>query len=342
MSPIPDCGCLTTWHMLASSAPATVALTVPGLWLTALERGLMLIGLAIALGGLAGRGLASNYKGTFPAPLPQPWALRGSLLGLAAAAGLVITAVADPSLVENLARPPVPGLRAHATVVIAALELACFAVAAVLLRLKRPGPAVQPLLGVVLAESLRSHPEGLIPLAGALLTLCHLLPAVLWAGMLFYVVRAAVAWRADPAAMQDLIRLYANAAAWLFGVVVVTGLLSALLLVPLGSLLTTGYGRLLIGKAALVAVVAVLAIASRRSLRRRAAAAAGPPRTTKLEYALLAAVLLVTAVLTVITPPGKPMFTTGAHAPVHVVRARDAVHARPAARNRTTQAGSRA
>ena len=51
------------------------------------------------------------------------------------------------------------------------------------------------LLVIVFAESLRAHPEGLLPLAGSLLTICHLLPAVIWVGMLVYTLQAARAWR---------------------------------------------------------------------------------------------------------------------------------------------------
>jgi copper transport protein len=274
----------------------------------------MLAGLALALGGLAGRALARNYKQTPPAPLPEPWAVPGCLIGLVAAAALIVTALIDPTLATNLARPLVPGPRGAATLVIASLEFAGFAVAAVLIRLGKSGPATQFLLGVAFVESLRAHPEGLLPLAGALLTICHLLPAVLWAGMLAYTLRAAIAWRADPAAMRGLIKLYGNAAAWLFGTVVVTGALSAVLLVPLGSILTTDYGRFLIVKASLVVVVAGLAIAGRAALYRqtqpvrKANASAGPALVTKVECGMLAAVLLVTGLLTVITPPPKGIF----------------------------------
>jgi copper transport protein len=296
---------------------SAVSLSVPGLWVTGLERGLLLAGLAVAIGGLSGRGLGRNYKGTFPKPLPEPLALQGCALGLAGAAALIVTALVDPHLATNLARPLVAGPRSAATLVFATVELAFFALAALLLKLGKPGPAVQPLLGVVLAESLRAHPEGLLPLAGALLTICHLLPAVIWAGMLVYVLQAAVAWRADPVAMQGLVKLYGNAATWLFAVVIITGVLSALLLVPLSSLLTTDYGRFLIVKAALVAVVAGLALAGRAALNRLAAPGAGPPRVTKLECATLAAVLVVTGLLTVITPPAKPIFSRATPATTH-------------------------
>lgn len=308
--------------MPVTSHLAGVPLSVPGLWLTGLERGLLLAGLALSLGGPSGRGLARNYKGTLPTPLPEPWALPGCLLGMGAALALTVTALADSALAAKLSHPLVAGPRSSASLVFAVVELACFAVAALLLRLGKPGPAVQPLLGVVLAESLRAHPEGLLPLAGALLTICHLLPALIWAGMLVYVLRAAVAWRADPAAMQGLIRLYGNAAAWLFSIVVITGVLSAVLLVPLSSLLTSDYGRFLIAKAALVAVVAGLAVAGRVAVGRRAAPGAGPPRATRLECATLAAVLVVTGLLTVITPPAKPIFGRASPAATHAGHSR--------------------
>lgn len=296
---------------------ADVSLSVPGLWLTGLERGCLLAGLALSLGGLSGRGLARNYKGAFPTPLPEPWAMQGCVLGMAAALALTVTALADPSLAAGLAHPFVAGPRSSATLVFAIVELACFAVTALLLRLGKPDPAAGSLLVIVLAESLRAHPEGVLTLAGALLTICHMLPAVIWAGMLVYVLRAAVAWRADPAAMQALIKLYGNAAAWLFSIVVITGVLSAVLLVPLSSLLTTDYGRFLIVKAALVAVVAGLAVAGRVALGRGTRPGAGPPRVTKLECATLATVLVVTGLLTVITPPSKAIFGRASPAATH-------------------------
>ena len=295
-----------------STAPASAPLTAPALWLTGAERWLLLVGLSIALGGLSGRGLARQYLARedtpdAPAPLPTPWALRGSLIGVVACAALLVTALAGPGVAASLARPQAAGLGSRATGVIAAAELACFALAAILLRLRQPGWGALPLLGVVLAEAVRAHPEGVIPVAGALLTCCHLLPAVLWAGMLVYTARAAIAWRAYPQPAQELLRVYGSAAAWLFAVVVVTGVISALLLVPVGSLLTTTYGRFLIAKAALVTVVAVLALAGRARLRRRAEPGAGLALATRLEVASLAAVLAATGLLTVLTPPTKPV-----------------------------------
>ncbi len=276
-------------------------------WLTGLERGVMLAGLALALGGLAGRGLARQYKGRRPGPLPAPWAVRGSLLGLVASAALLVTALAGPGLAAQLARPPAPGLRSGGTAEIAAVELVLFAFAALAARLRQTGLAALMLSGVIIAEGIRSHPEGIVPVGGAALAYCHVAPAVLWAGLLAYAVRTALAWRHDPAAVQGIIRLYSIAAAWLFAIIVVTGIVNALVLVPLGSVLTTAYGLFLIAKVVLVAVAAGLALAGRRWLRRESRAGAGPALATRLELAALGVVLAITGILTVLTPPAKPV-----------------------------------
>ncbi|MGO8957551.1 MAG: CopD family protein [Streptosporangiaceae bacterium] len=292
------------------SVLASVPLTTPALWLTGLERALMLAGLAMALGGLAGRGLSRHFKGMRPGPMPDPWAVRGALLGAAACGALLVTAVAGPGIAADLARPAAAGLHDGGTAEIAAIELVLFLLAALLLRLRQAGWGALLLCLVVLAEGVRAHPEGIIPVAGALLTCCHLLPAVLWAGMLLYALRAAIAWRGEPAAAHGVIRLYGTAAAWLFGLVVGTGVISALVLVPISSLLTAAYGLFLIAKAAVVCVAVGLAVAGRRWLRRRPGSADVPALATKLELTALAVVLAITGILTVMTPPAKPSSVT--------------------------------
>jgi copper transport protein len=288
---------------MVGDAAASVPLTTPDLWLTGFERGLMLAGLALALGGLAGRGLARHYKGFRPGPLPRPWAVRGSLLGAAASAALLVTAIIGPGLAARLARPNPPGLTSGGTAQIAAVELVLFALAAILLRLRKSGPAVALLCGVVIAEGIRSHPEGVVPAAGAFVTYCHVFPAVLWAGMLCYAVRTAIAWRAHPAAAQGIIGLYATAAAWLFALVVISGVISALVLVPIGSLFTTTYGLFLVAKAAVVGIASAAAVAGRIWLRRQPVTGAGTALATRLEVGALAAAIAITGILTVLTPP---------------------------------------
>jgi copper transport protein len=278
----------------------------------AVFRWLMLAGLAGALGGMAGRGLARQYKGAVPAPLPAPWALRASLLGAVAAAGLAAVVTGGHALTAITSHPAVAALVTAGQDEAAVVECAAFLLAAVALRWRRGGLAVIPLLGVVAAEGIRAHPEGVVPVAGALLSYCHVLPAVMWAGMLFYTVRAALAWRHDPAALRGLVRLYGNAAAWLFAVVVITGVITALVLVPPHELLHSGYGIILLAKAALIAVTAGLAVAGRAWLGRPGAPGTGPARATRWERYALVAVLAVTAVLTVVPPPAAP----ARHAPV--------------------------
>ncbi len=271
--------------------------------LIAVLRWLMLAGLAGALGGLAGRGLARQYQGAAPAPLPTPWALRSALLGAAATAAATGVVFAARALLTLTAHPAVAALVTTGQGELIAAECAAFLLAAAALRLRQPGLSVLPLLGVVVAEAIRAHPDGIVPVGGALLTVCHLLPAVLWAGMLLYTLRAAVAWRHDPVAMRGLVRLYANAAVWLFAVVAATGVVTVLILVPLRDLVSTAYGIVVIVKAALVAVVAGLAIAGRAWLGRDPAADGGPARATWREGGVLAVVLAITAVLTVLSPP---------------------------------------
>jgi copper transport protein len=268
-----------------------------GLWVSTVLRWLLFAGLAGALGGIAARGLASRHAGPAPAALPTPWALRASLLGLVASAGLAIQAR--------------HGLLHTTTGLVDITEMAAFALAAVLARLRRPGAATLPLCVVIGAEGFRAHPEHIVPVGGALLTWAHLAPAALWAGMLCYIVRAAIAWRQDPVAVRRLVGLYARAAGWLFGAVVVTGVASALILVPIDDLLSTDYGRVLIIKAALVVVAACLALRGRHWLRRDPAPGAGPALATRLEVTTLLAVLAVTALLTALSPPASPSLSTG-------------------------------
>jgi copper transport protein len=291
--------------MIPLSDAVSARLSMPVVWETAVARWLLFAGLAVALGGLAGRGLARQYKGQFPVPLPAPWALRASLLGAAASAWLALIAIGGANFATGLAH--MSRLLSTTAGAIAGVELALFVIAAVLLRFRQPNLSVLPLLGVVAAEGVRAHPESIIPVAGALITYCHLLPAAIWAGMLFYVLRAAFSWRDHPADMRGLMRLYATAAAWLFTIVVITGVISALVLIPLGSLLTTTYGRVLIVKAVLVGVAACLAVAGRVWLHRRPRPGVGPALATRLECGMIAAVLAVAGLLTALTPPATPI-----------------------------------
>ncbi len=245
-----------------------------------------------------------RYTGPPPGRLPAPWALRACALGLAAAAVLAVLQLGGGDLVAGLRHFSLPRLLASGPGEVAAAEVAAFAAAAVALRLRLPGMAVPALLAVVVAEGLRAHPESIVPGWGALLTMAHLLAAALWAGMLFYVVRAGIAWRADAAAVRALVRLYARVVVWLFALVVGTGVVAALVLVtPLSALFTTDYGRVLLVKAGLVGAAAVLALAGRMWLRRKPSPGAGPALATRVESGTLGAVLAVAGLLVALPAP---------------------------------------
>src|SRR6202043_1680367 len=126
------------------AAASQVALTSPGAWVVALLRWLLFAGLSGALGGLAGRGLSRQDKGAAAGPLPPPWALRSSLLGLIAAVGLAVAAAGDGSVAAGLAHPLAHRLSSSSSGVIAIIEVAGFAAAAALLRLRLAGLSVVP------------------------------------------------------------------------------------------------------------------------------------------------------------------------------------------------------
>jgi copper transport protein len=299
--------------LLAAAAPAR--LSMPVVWETGVARWLMLAGLSAAVGGLTGRGLARQYKGNVPVPLPGPWALRASLLGAVASAWLALIAVGGADFLAGLAH--LGRLFSGTQSAVATVEVIAFLLAALLLRLRQPGWSWLPLTAILVAEGIRAHPETIIPVVGALITYCHVVPAVIWTGMLLYVLRVAVAWRHHPEDMRGVVRLYGNAAAWLLAIVVISGVISALVLVPMSSLLTTTYGIVLIVKAALVAVAAGFAVAGRVWLRSRPDPGAGPARVTKLECVTLAAVLAVAALLTALSPPATPIRHTAAAVSQH-------------------------
>ncbi|RNF77682.1 copper resistance protein CopC [Streptomyces botrytidirepellens] len=259
---------------------------------TAVLRWLLFAALALLLGELAADRLAARTAEA-PEHRPRRWGLAAALVGCAAAGGLTVLLTQGGSLASVTdTRPGVLSL----------MEIVGFALAATALLLKRRNWAVLPLAGVLAAEALRAHPQAEHAIAGPLLTLVHLTAAALWAGTLFHVLRTGVVWRTEPAAARTLFLPYARLAAWLFGAVAVTGLVSALLLVPLDDIVTTSYGQVLLAKFLLVLVVGVLALAARRRLR--SSKTGSPRRPAGAETVTLAVVFALSATLTVLAVPG--------------------------------------
>jgi copper transport protein len=266
-------------------------------WGDAALRWLLFAGLVVALGGVIGeRVTASALAENSRLSRLRSWVPPGTLVGLAGATGLAILLVVDTGSANTLWQGRIGRLLA--------VEVFGLAVAFGL-SIVRSGRwrlwAVVPLAVVVVAEGWRSHANVTAPGWGALLTGVHLAAVAVWVGALVHVARAVLAWRAERPAMRWVLVGYVRLAAWMFALVVTTGITSALLLVPLTVLLTTTYGQVLLIKLAVVALAAGLALAARLALRRRDRL--DRVRVlTRIESTVLIGVLGLSAVL-VSTPP---------------------------------------
>ncbi len=176
------------------------------------------------------------------------------------------------------------------------------------------GAAVAP-VGFVLT----GHTRTMSPAAvGYLADLAHVAAAAVWFGGLVAAIVAVRRRRRDdqPLEAADAIARFSGWAAVTAAVLIVAGIaLSWIQVGSLDALTTTLYGRLLLAKVALVVVVLAAAAWNRFRLVPRVAAAAveEPPvddapgwtsllRVVRLEVALLAVVLVITAVLSNVTP----------------------------------------
>ena len=264
-------------------------------------------GLALALGGLPGDGLTRRVLQEVDADRParpRPLITGGAGLGAVAA---VVLAVAQVGLNLGQLVSTGPGR-------VLGVEILAFALTAALAGLGRrhQGAILRTsvavaLLAVVAAEGLRAHPHEDSPILGTALTIAHLLAAGIWIGALVHVLRVAHRWRDRVGWTRLLIHDYARLALILVAVVVATGTAEAIIVLPTpASLITTGYGLVLLAKITLVAVVFAIATLARRRLRHSIRAAAGQPlgRAVRVEAAGLVGVLAATAVLVSVTPAG--------------------------------------
>ena len=275
---------------------------------TAVGRSMVFLGLALAVGGAVGARIARRETGAL-ATL-RPLTRLGTLLGLAGA-GILLLKVASLDL------GALPGLvQTSEPARLLAAEAALFAAAFLVAHAPwRGAVALVALAGVVLLEGVRAHPGEAVGSLGVLLTVVHLAAAAVWVGGLVHVVRLAVAWRGKSLATWVVVGAYARVAVALFLVVFATGTLSALLLLPtLDDWTGTTYGQVLLLKLGLFAAAVAAALVARTRHRRGVeqgrdvvdAKVRSPwtlGRAARLEAALLAAIVLVTAGLTSATPP---------------------------------------
>ncbi|MFD7286769.1 CopD family protein [Streptomyces sp. NPDC059863] len=264
----------------------TGELRIPGAGGTTALRVAVFAGLALHLGELAGARLAGI------GPVPRGWALAAALTGAAASAGQIILLASVSGLDITAVYGTVEGR-------LLLFMANGFLLAAGCVALNRPLVALAPLAVVVGAEALRAHPEPYTPMLGTALTVVHLTAASLWTGGLLYVLRTMWLRRSDPADARQVLARYARLAGWLFAALAATGTLSTLRRLPVDVVISTAYGRVLIAKLLLVAVVSGLALTARRRLR--GGADAGPP--ARAELAVLAVIVLLSAILTVVPDP---------------------------------------
>ncbi|RPK57817.1 Copper resistance protein D [Streptomyces sp. ADI96-02] len=274
-------------------AHGTGELRIPGAGLTALLRTVLYAALAVHLGELLAPGLIRPVPGR-PGAAVRAWAVPAALAGAAAAAGQIVhlAVVSDLALTETYATREGGLLLLIANGLVIAAGCAAG---------RRPALAIVPLAAVVGAEALRAHPEAYTPEIGAALTVVHLIAASLWTGGLLHVLRTMWLWRGHPAA-RALLGRYARLALWLYAALAATGTASTLRRLPLDAVFTSAYGRALLVKLALMAVVSALAVAARRRMLRDTDPAAAH-RLARREQAVLGAVVVASAILTATPDP---------------------------------------
>jgi putative copper export protein len=272
--------------------------------------GLLRTGLFVALCIPAGELFVARLTRRIPgAPLtvvPRSLAPYAACVGFVAALGLASVVATGNLVPHTLGQIDVGGLYRTRDGALALLEVNAFLVAG-LCALSLPSLQVWPLAAVIAAEALRAHPTTEhSPLVGSALTLIHLTCASLWVGGLLYALRTLRHWRTAPAAGAALLGLYARVAGALLAALTATGLWSSLRRMPretiLDQLTQTAYGRALLAKALLVAVVAVLALVARLRLRR-AADPLGACTPARAEVVALSLVVAVSGLLTALPLP---------------------------------------
>lgn len=280
----------------------------PGAGGIALLRAVSLAALCVPVGELFVAWLVRWAPGA-PGEAPSGWGPWAAGAGFVASLGLASVVATGNLVPDSPADMDVGGLYETRDGKLALLEVNAFAAAGLLALSRRPAAQALPLAAIVVAEALRAHPgTEYSPLLGTGLTLVHLTCAALWAGGLLQVLRtlATRAWRATGAGAA-LLGLYARVAVVLLAAITATGVGSTLRRMPpdtvLDQLTETAYGRALLAKVLLVAVVAALALWARLRLRRATDDVLGACAPARAEVAVLGVVVAVSALLTALPVP---------------------------------------
>lgn len=275
-----------------------------------LLRWILFGGLALALGGVVGdamvrdRSRRARLKRDVKLLAPRPWVLNGSLLGVVAVFALGLLQVGSGDLVDGMTGFSFSKLTNSTAGWILAVEALGFSLSALASLRPRSRMPVVGLSAVIAGEAWRSHLHAASAWLGSATVGVHLVVAALWVGVLIHVVRTALHWRDDPRQVVALFRRYATYALAGYLVVIATGVLAAILVVPSwASLTTTTYGQVLLIKIVVVVLVTSLALAARRGLRLPISTHTwGGLRFAQLERASLVVVLGISALLTAVSP----------------------------------------
>ena len=279
---------------------------------------------AFAVGPLSGALPAPAQRGAAPNPV-RVAATVLFLVGLALAAGGAVTGLVVDRSVTATSMPIRVGLLASVVgaavaffdevrsgagglshVALLSAIAALLAAAAMLASLaRRLLPVLVVLIGAGVAWAADSHPALVGGSVALVVNAVHLVVGALWAGSLAFMVAGVVRYRAERAHLMEITRRYARLALPLVVVLGAAGALSALETLPSwSSLYDSGYGQLLMVKSGLFAVALALAW-----LSRRRGIGNGEPvvlrRVLPLEAAVVAVILVVTAVLADTGPPTK-------------------------------------
>jgi copper transport protein len=298
------------------STPVTAAAVAPTAgeprdWAGMVATWLLLIGLAVAGGGLGGEiALAGRRRAEHPWRLSTAHlatAMTVALLGCGMAFAATAGRLADGTALHGLdVGTWIPALQVRA-----AFEDACMAglvlnALATLVVLRDRVVPLLSLTGAMALVGLRSHPASSSMWIEAAMAV-HVALALLWSGALAYLLillgRRRLALRSSAAA--EAIRRYGRLALLSVLGIIATGSAAALAeLLSRGQLLSTAYGRLLAVKLLLVGGVLVIAgIGRSRGLRRGAVDALVVRRVARSEVFGVVLVLLTTAALANVPPP---------------------------------------
>lgn len=265
-------------------------------WPDAVSNAVLVAGFVIAAGGLAaGRIVAPLQAGDRRLPAFASWTGFGAIIGVVGATGAAAWLTIALGSAQSV-WGSIPGQ----VVIVEAVGFG--ATLLVLASRARPWPwALLPLAAVPIAEGVGSHAQIVESPGGAVLTAVHMAAAGLWVGTLVHVLRITLRWREYPAAVRAMWWGYARLTFWVVLILLATGTVMALLLVPVELLFVSAYGTVLLVKVALVAGAVALAVAGRWLLGRRRITVLR--RTVPAETFTLTLVLLASATLAAMPTP---------------------------------------